>query len=301
MGCGPYRLIVVERGRPHAWTTHAANGLMQSAPSLPSLAFTARDPNFLRCLAWFAILLMATNCRWGLSLGDVHQVDATCRARARVHRLFGVFAAAMAVVLVDSIVVTYFIGTSRWAKEVVETYRLDPELKYAAPRRSKRGTFPWATLSMLTIVGVIALGERPRSLDLPPRHGRWAMPHLSGHRRAGIHRLGVLRSSDQHLRNHAAVDDIMAAVKRIREERGLEVQRLPLSACFRVLRDSTLLRVRARCVRVCRVRARVLQIGRHVRRARLACVPLRRDGCAWLSMCVRPQAIPNPIAAPAKA
>ena len=30
------------------------------------------------------------------------------------------------VVLVESVVVTYFIGTSRWCKEVVETYRLDP-------------------------------------------------------------------------------------------------------------------------------------------------------------------------------
>ena len=41
---------------------------------------------------------------------------------ATVHRLTGV-ATALAVVLVNSIVVTYFIGTSRWCKEVCETYR----------------------------------------------------------------------------------------------------------------------------------------------------------------------------------
>ena len=33
--------------------------------------------------------------------------------------------AALAVVFVHSIAVTYFIGTSRWCKEVTETYQLD--------------------------------------------------------------------------------------------------------------------------------------------------------------------------------
>ena len=59
---------------------------------------------------------------------------------ATVHRLMGV-ATAMVVVLVNSIAVTYFIGTGRWCKEVVETYRLDSDLV----RRSsafKRGPFP---------------------------------------------------------------------------------------------------------------------------------------------------------------
>ena len=43
---------------------------------------------------------------------------------ATIHRLTGM-AAALGVVFVESVVVTYFIGTSRWCKEVSETYQLD--------------------------------------------------------------------------------------------------------------------------------------------------------------------------------
>ena len=43
---------------------------------------------------------------------------------ATMHRLTGL-AAALAVVFVESVVVTYFIGTSRWCKEVVETYQFE--------------------------------------------------------------------------------------------------------------------------------------------------------------------------------
>ena len=78
---------------------------------------------------------------------------------ATVHRLAGV-AAGLAVVLVNSIVVTYFIGTSRWVKEVTETYRLDSQF-IARSNALKRRTFPWAMLSMLAIVGVIAWAARP--------------------------------------------------------------------------------------------------------------------------------------------
>ena len=61
--------------------------------------------------------------------------------------MFGL-GSALVVVFVNSIVVTYFIGTSRWCKEVVETYSLDRGLL----RRSvilKRRTFPWAVMAML--------------------------------------------------------------------------------------------------------------------------------------------------------
>src|SRR5690242_16402093 len=105
-------------------------------------------------LAITAVLLMATTLCLGLFVGDLH--DGTPSADtlrwAFVHRMMGI-GSALVVVLVNSIVMTYFIGTSRWCKEVSETYGLDP--KYV--RRStelKRSTFPWAFLSMLVVVGV---------------------------------------------------------------------------------------------------------------------------------------------------
>ena len=45
-------------------------------------------------------------------------------ARMTLHMLLGA-AAALMTVLVNSITITYFIGTSRWCKEVCETYQLE--------------------------------------------------------------------------------------------------------------------------------------------------------------------------------
>ena len=81
-----------------------------------------------RVLASFAVVFVLATLMLGFSLRshdirDVH--DAAGQRWATVHRLSGV-AAALAVVLVNSIVVTYFVGTSRWCKEVAETYQLAP-------------------------------------------------------------------------------------------------------------------------------------------------------------------------------
>ena len=173
-------------------------------------------------LAWFAVLLVAANLILGLGLGDIRRIDPEVQRWASVHRLFGVFA-ALAVVFVNSIVVTYFIGTSRWAKEVVDTYQLDPALA----RRTtalKRRTFPWATLSMLAIVGVIALGGAADPSTNRPHTDDWVTPHLVG-ALVGLLFIGwafVVEWNSIAL-NHAAISEIMTEVKRIRLDRGLDV------------------------------------------------------------------------------
>ena len=129
----------------------------------------------------------------------------------------------MVVVLVDSIVITYFIGTSHWCKEVVETYRLDTDLL----RRSvtlKRRTFPWALLSMLAVIGVSALGAAadPASGRLGTEH--WVNIHLIG-AFAGLTFIAVsFYFEAQYIAaHHVVIEDIVAEVRRIRMERGLEV------------------------------------------------------------------------------
>ena len=77
-------------------------------------------------LAALSLILLAAALLVGLSIGDLyHDPSADTLHWATVHRLTGI-AAALAVVLVESVIVTYFIGTSRWCKEVIETYSLDP-------------------------------------------------------------------------------------------------------------------------------------------------------------------------------
>lgn len=110
--------------------------------------------------AIFAVALMAATAGLGLWLGDLHgQTDPAVLRWATVHRLSGVLAALM-VVLVNSMAVTYFVGTSRWVREVVETYGLDAALVDRS-RRLKRRAFPFAVAGMLAVVGIVALGVPP--------------------------------------------------------------------------------------------------------------------------------------------
>ena len=133
----------------------------------------------------------------------------------------GGIAAALAVVLVNSIVVTYFIGTSRWAKEVVETYHLDPA-SVVASNLLKRKTFPWALAGMLTVVVVISLGAAADPATLQPHTKNWADWHLWG----AV--LGIIFVAWTYLielnnivANHAIINGIVAKVGEVRREQGL--------------------------------------------------------------------------------
>jgi len=95
----------------------------------------------------------------GLSIGDLSARPAPSLETlhwATRHRLTGL-AAALGVVFVESIVVTYFIGTSRWCKEVVDTYQLSGAA-IAESNRLKRKTFPWALAGMFAVIIVGAFG-----------------------------------------------------------------------------------------------------------------------------------------------
>jgi hypothetical protein len=174
-------------------------------------------------LALFALLLMTAALLVGLHIGDIHGVHDPMTLRwAMIHRLLGM-AAALAVVLVGSIAITYFIGTSRWCKEVVETYRLDVELL----RRSvmlKRRTFPWALLSMLAVIAVGALGAAADPMSGRQGTQHWVNIHLFG-AFAGLAFIAVsFYFQGQNIAaHHTVINDIVAQVRRIRQERGLEV------------------------------------------------------------------------------
>jgi hypothetical protein len=178
-------------------------------------------------LALFAVAFMAATLVLGLSLGDLNK-DATPETLrwATVHRLSGI-AAALSVVFVDSIVVTYFIGTSRWCKEVAEAYRLEPRFVQQSTAL-KRRTFPLAVLSMLAMVGVAALGgaaDPAAALRLPPLAGfTWAQAHLAGSL-TGLAFIGwcFYRQWINLVANQDVINQVQAEVRRIRLEKGLEV------------------------------------------------------------------------------
>lgn len=184
-------------------------------------------------LALLAVLTVAGVLVMGLYLHQ-HDVrdprDADAQRLATVHRLSGI-AAGLVVLLVESVVVTYFIGTSRWCKEVSETYRLDPGFTKRS-NTLKRSTFPHAVLGMLTIVTMVALGGAadpasafsPRPLEVLTGGGMsWADVHLLG---AVLGLIFIVRGfyimANNILANLGIINEVMAEVKRIRTERGLD-------------------------------------------------------------------------------
>ncbi|NIP86835.1 MAG: hypothetical protein GTO03_15230, partial [Planctomycetales bacterium] len=99
------------------------------------------------------------------------------QAYGTAHLLTGV-AATLGIVLVGSIAVTYFIGTGRWCREVVEAYALEDQLLRAS-RDLKGRSFPWALAAMLTAVGVSALGARSDPATGFANSAAWVTVHLA--------------------------------------------------------------------------------------------------------------------------
>lgn len=174
-------------------------------------------------LALLSLLAMIAALCIGLYLGDIHGVNNPDTLRwAMVHRLLGM-AAALTVVLVDSIVVTYFIGTSRWCKEVVDTYKLDENLLQRSVTL-KRRTFPWALSSMLVVVCVGALGAAADPMSGRAGTENWVNIHLIG-AWVGVSFIAVsfFFQAQNIAAHHTVIQDIVAEVRRIRQDRGLEV------------------------------------------------------------------------------
>jgi len=141
---------------------------------------------------------------------------------ATVHRLSGVLAALM-VVLVNSLTVTYFIGTGRWCREVVEAYGLDRRF-IERSTSLKRSAFPLALAGMLAVVVIVALGGAA-----DPAAGRkgsrdWVTPHLIG----GIGLAAAIAWCFQAQlpairRQQGLIGEVMDEVRRERLARGLDV------------------------------------------------------------------------------
>ena len=93
-----------------------------------------------------------------------------------VHFLLGVLS-ALVTVLVNSISVTYFIGTTRWCREVVEEYGLDPGL-YEKSRALKRLTYPWALGGVFVMLAIICFGAAADPSALGAAAAQWVTVHF---------------------------------------------------------------------------------------------------------------------------
>ena len=173
----------------------------------------------------FALFFIAAV--FGLSIGDLYNQpdEAVFRTRG-IHMLLGA-SAAIAVVLVLSVAITYFVGTSRWCKEVTETYLLDPA-PLVQSTKLKRRTFPWCVVGMLTVVVVGALGAASDPGTGRPNTASMANVHLAG----AFIGLAIIaycyyRVWSNIAENQQAIQQIVSAVREIRVEKGLDVEPAP--------------------------------------------------------------------------
>jgi hypothetical protein len=180
----------------------------------------------LTTLSVLSLLMMMAALFLGLSVGDLYHEPTNDTLRmATIHRLTGI-AAALGVVFVESVVATYFIGTSRWCKEVSETYLLDGQ-RIVQSARLKRRAFAVAVVGMLTVVGIIALGGAADPATGRPNTSAWTIFHLS----AAWLGFGVIAWSyfaawQYVAQQHAIIQQIVGEVGEIRRQKGLE----PLTA-----------------------------------------------------------------------
>lgn len=145
------------------------------------------------------------------------------RSRTSAHMLLGI-AASLVAILVNSISVTYFVGTSRWCREVVETYRLDPSF-IDQSLRLKRKTFPWALAGMLLIVVLVAFGALSDPVANLKSHLDWRTYHfLLAILGTGFLGLAFFKQQQNVGANYRIIEQILVEVRRIRTERGLDVE-----------------------------------------------------------------------------
>jgi len=174
-------------------------------------------PYLLLCAA----VLLAAAMALGFQV-DVLARDASALTWRRVHFQAGL-TAAVAVMFVNAVVLTYFIGTSRWCREVSEAYSLPPDCSRSS-QRLKRRAFPFTLGNMLLMVGLAALGAAADTRPLPDREGiTWAELHLVGVL-TGVALL-ALASYFQwvHIRaNQAIITQILDQVRTIRTTKGLD-------------------------------------------------------------------------------
>lgn len=146
------------------------------------------------------------------------------RQRMTIHMLLG-STATLVVVLVNSVAITYFIGTSRWCREVVEAYGLSMSLadQMAA---LKRRTFRWALLGILTMLLVIGLGAAadPSGANFE-NSASLVMPHYLA-AMASIALVGLSFWMQWHViqENFVILDQVMSGVREERAERGLPTE-----------------------------------------------------------------------------
>jgi hypothetical protein len=145
------------------------------------------------------------------------------------HMLLGILAALMTL-LACSVSITYFVGTSRWFKEVVDTYKLDHSY-VSLSQQPKRQSFRWSVIGAISILIVVGLGAASEPTWANAQHSQgYVLPHYFAALGAIV--LLMISFTAQYISlaaNATLIESVMSDVRRIRQKRGLAVEPEPSS------------------------------------------------------------------------
>jgi hypothetical protein len=155
-------------------------------------------------------------------LADLSTIEEPQR-RFNVHFQLGL-ATALATVLINSLSVTYLIGTSRWVQEVTDVYGLDSRFAHSS-KQLKRRTFAWALVGVTAIITVVALGAAADPVTSSESTAAWVLPHATAAMLGASLIVWAILVQAHHLhRNSLVIDQVVQEVRRERLARGLDVE-----------------------------------------------------------------------------
>lgn len=155
------------------------------------------------------------------------------------HILLGV-AAGLTVLLVNGLTITYFVGVSKWFREVVDAYSLDP--RYAAEsERIKRANFPWASSGMVAILILVFLGGAADASGAnSARSAAWVLPHYIASMITIVWiAIAFWQQSQKLAENQTLIREVMSLVQAARAKRGLPTEALEAARTDRIAQSPT--------------------------------------------------------------
>jgi hypothetical protein len=171
-------------------------------------------------------LLLLASFGLGLEIGDPHSLAPLTRKLLSYHLLISV-AALIFAALVHAVLLTYFMGTSRWLEEARQAYKFD--IRWSEENRQlKYRTIPVMAVCLLVLIANIPLGA------LAVDRAAWALPGIGSISPSHVHLVFSLLTLVVNLavnameyrairRNGELIADVLGEVRRIREARGLPV------------------------------------------------------------------------------
>ncbi len=177
-------------------------------------------------LATCSTIVLGTAFWLGWGIGDASLRDAAVQSRVAVHFLTGVAALVFAV-LVHALVITYFMGTGRWLEETCTAYRLGDSWQVRS-RTLKWRLYPAMVGSLLLLILTGAFGGAADPASAVGFKGIGSLTAAQVHLSVSIVTLVINAAVNvfeyMALRgNGLLVHDVLAEVRRIRVERGLDV------------------------------------------------------------------------------